>query len=600
MKKKMLFPFMVLSLILLLAGCGRAGAHPVQEASPAPTAEPTPSPTPVPTPAPFESVLADAAPRFSYLTDEASVLSALETARSNAAGGDLRFDMPDLTVCSAASCGAEETIADMIVRDGDKLYILSDKDLMIVSLEGEGTHILSRTTVGRQWKTEPGQGSGSVYGSEKAPIALYPAGEALAVVYDCYGFASIGGELTYNEYTEVEVFDLTGETPAVLTSFGQDGLFSAAGLRDGVFYLVTGCSDASEEGKVRFPNVYNRGLPVEIPADRILFAEEGSASGFSVLGSYEMDTGKRTDVWAVLGFERDVYAADGTILFYSRRYAQGPSRSFEGFSEALQVLVTDLCRFRVTEEGLRADGSAALIGGLPDSRCMHLSNGQLRCLTVIDSHRYAVDGAEGPFAQDEDRRGALLSLLNEDMEPLGSLGTLPKDEAISWAGFLPGGVILTGEEGHSFRADLSDPAWPDAGTRLKQEIRADALHPWGEDGLIAFTQTEPGRLSLTVYDADLKAMAGRDFGSDFSSTLENVRGYFTDYEKGLIGFTADDSYCFYTVTEDALSFVNSVYLEDWAWNARAFADEDALYVADTGEVLVYSTDGTEQTAVLFW
>ena len=67
-------------------------------------------------------------------------------------------------------------------------------------------------------------------------------------------------------------------------------------------------------------------------------------------------------------------------------------------------------------------------------------------------------------------------------------------------------------------------------------------------------------------------------------------------EKNLLGFAADDSYCLYAESGGEIEYCASVFLNDWAWNSRAFAQDGYLYIVDRREALVYTADTLENTA----
>ena len=67
-------------------------------------------------------------------------------------------------------------------------------------------------------------------------------------------------------------------------------------------------------------------------------------------------------------------------------------------------------------------------------------------------------------------------------------------------------------------------------------------------------------------------------------------------EKNLLGFAADDSYCLYAENNGEIEYCLSVFLTDWAWNARAFEQNGYLCIADRREAFVYLPDTLESAA----
>ena len=105
-----------------------------------------------------------------------------------------------------------------------------------------------------------------------------------------------------------------------------------------------------------------------------------------------------------------------------------------------------------------------------------------------------------------------------------------------------------------------------------------------------------GQMALALYDSSLKKTAERTFGSDYSSTLESLQSYIVLPEKNLLGFAADDSYCLYAENNGEIEYCLSVFLTDWAWNARAFEQNGYLCIADRREAFVYLPDTLESAA----
>lgn len=58
----------------------------------------------------------------------------------------------------------------------------------------------------------------------------------------------------------------------------------------------------------------------------------------------------------------------------------------------------------------------------------------------------------------------------------------------------------------------------------------------------------------------------------------------------------DDSYCLYAENNGEIEYCLSVFLTDWAWNARAFEQNGYLCIADRREAFVYLPDTLESAA----
>ena len=180
-------------------------------------------------------------------------------------------------------------------------------------------------------------------------------------------------------------------------------------------------------------------------------------------------------------------------------------------------------------------------------------------------------------------------MLDEGLNTVGKISGDPEAAQIRWIGFLGEKAVLTMTDDSSVVADMLNPPEDVSALPKVGEVEAVAIRSFGENGYTAFYRSEARKLRLTIYDGKMAAMDSRDFGSDHSSTLENVHGYMADGIANIIAFSADDSYCFYGFDKkEGLYFRSSVFLDDWAWNARGYRSGEYFYVADTKELVVLS------------
>lgn len=548
---------------------------------------PEPAATPVPTPRTYDQLIQDSPTRFAFLENTNQVPTSLDVLRENAGEQAEVAGKPAVSV-SSVSLFDGRTDGDVMTLDGNILYILSDKNLVILRLNGSESQVISHTKVGTDWTGR--ESGGFLFGAEEIPTALCCADDRLAVLYDCYCYESGSGDLEYTEYTALDIFDVSDPAaPRTLVRYGQDGVFRAMSLGEGVLLLATEYPvfPREDKGENIVPNIYYNGKPSPLEAADICFAEDGCFAGYSVVGAYEMAEPGQADVKALLGVGADVLSGDGQLYFHSDRRAEVVSRAFEGFTENARISCTDIFRFSMGENGLTVT-AGVVNGSLPDSGCMDVRGGTLCMLTVCDEQLYPVEGGNMPFALKESHSGVNITLLDDTLSLLGKVSLDLNREDIRWIGFLEDRVIISLTDGdRSLPVIFADPAVPIVGEDLPEYVTALAVHPWGQDGFTAFSQEEPGKMTLTIYDTRFNILAQRSFGSDFSSTLENTRGYLSHGEENLIGFSADDSYCLYGFNAgEGIVFRADAFLRDWAWNARGFCQGDYLYVADKRELCV--------------
>ncbi len=593
--KKVFIICTIFFVIALLAGCSSS-----RQPEPAATEEPVVTPAPTATPAPISLEAAAETNRTELRTfsDYNDVFSALpdETAGENTG------TLETASALSAAASFHDLTESDILHVDGEYIYALSDKNLTIFRLSGEAGELISTTPVGTAWSSS-GSDSGTFTGSERTPLALFLRGSRLAVLLDVYGYESIGSEIHYSEYVGVDFYDVSDPyTPVLLASVGQDGIFSGAWMSGGALcvatdYSVSDVSDAANAEQY-VPCVHtaaeSRLLPVES-----LYALPAGGDSCAVLGAYSLDEAAQRNAVAVYGAEaKNVYAVPGSIFLTDTRSVSAESRRMSddvgSYTEYAELVCTDLFRFDYDASGIRLGSSGIVSGVLPEKSAIAPFSSGYVCASEVSGSYFRMYEGKGEPVPAAEPSGSTLYALDDSLAVTAKLSELPDGSGIVWAGFTPDAVLLSGEKG-SYIADFSVPGSITASSS-GDAIAADALLPWKNGGFAAFRHAAAGQMVLSLYDASLKKTAERTFGSDYSSTLESLQSYIVLPEKNLLGFAADDSYCLYAENNGEIEYCLSVYLNDWAWNARAFEQNGYLCIADRREVFIYLPETLENTA----
>lgn len=601
MKKATSFCLIILLFALLaVTGCtmrSAASASPGTTPGAETTEPPTPTPEPTPSPIPYELVPVNDPAEYETLGGITEVSSALEAIAANAsrAAEENPAGEGELTV-SGASMATGSGVGDTIVSQGNTLYILSDNDLVIVQAAGEETRVLSRTPVGVSWKVNENAGAGTYSGREKIPTAVFCDGTHAAIVCDWYGYDSAGGTLVYSDYASVDIYDVSDPaSPLRTASFGQDGSLRASGMSGGALYLVTQFECfIDEEGHDPtdfIPAVYSNDAAAAMDASRICWAHDGRFSGSAVIGVYDLSAPRIVDVQALLGVAADPVIGDNRILFASQRYARSASRPMEdergvGQEDAV-MLCTDIFCYGFDTQSLALTSVETICGGVPSAGCMDLQGDALRYLAVCDRY-YTVTSPDGERIESDRETGTALYLLDGERSVVDSADAMPDGSRIGWVGFSGDTILLTSaDETSSCVIDAADLSSGMVMKALKEPVEAVYLQPFGEERIVLYSQTETGKMTLTVYDKELNTLAVKALASDHSHTLENHRAYLADAEHNLITLTADDSFCVYGYSEaDGIFLQADVYLTDWAWHALGVVCGDALYVVDTKEVVI--------------
>ncbi len=593
--KKVFIICTIFFVTAFLAGCSAS-----RQPEPAATEEPivTPSPTATPAPISFEAAAEENRAELRTFSDYSGVFSALperETAGEN-------INTPETaSVLSSAVSFHDLTASDILRVDGEYIYALSDKNLTIFRLSGEAGELISTIPVGTAWSSS-GSDSGAFTGSERTPLALFLRGSRLAVLLDVYGYESVGSEIHYSEYVGVDFYDVSDPSaPVLLTSTGQDGVFSGAWMSGGALCVATDYSvlepSGAEDTDSFVPRVHTAADSRFLEAES-LYALPAGGEGCAVFGAYSLDEAAQKNAVAVYGAEaKNAYAVPGSIFLTDTRSVSAESRRMSDdmgeYTEYADLVCTDLFRFDYDASGIRLGSSGIMSGVLPEKNAIAPFGSGYVCVSESSGsylRMYEGKGAPVPAAEPS---GSTLYALDASLAVTAKLSELPDGSSIVWAGFTPDTVLLSGENG-SYIADFSVPGSITASSG-GNAIAADALLPWKNGGFAAFRHETAGQMVLSLYDASLKKTAERTFGSDYSSTLESLQSYIVLPEKNLLGFAADDSYCLYAENNGEIEYCLSVYLNDWAWNARAFEQNGFLCIADRREVFMYLPDTLENT-----
>ncbi len=599
------FLFILLIVILTATGCvKRENADQPAPGTPAPVGanEPTPTPVPTPSPLPYDVVAENTAPEYSFASDYQAAAEALWAIRENAAENPLTAlfsqDAPAVSELKATRLQDETPDGGSICSDGRYLYILSGKDLTIVGTDGGEAKVVSVTSVGVDWNGEDNPELQTVYGWEKTPLAVYPMGDRLAVIGDCYGYnGSSGdpahgvGDLTYTEYTSVDIYSIADPAaPVQLSGFGQDGTFQSAGVNGGTLFVLSDFEvfrDIDPAVPTSFvPRLYEGEQAAVLPAGSCFIAPHGSYSGYSLIGTYDLASASRTGALALVGLGPDAYEADGSLFFVTNRWSESYSRTLEengwNVDETAVAQCSEIFRFDVT--GPVALRTAAVAeGAIPDASALDFRGGELRYAARL-RHGLYTGSADDPLWRDR-QTGVRVAVLDGDLRLVSAADDTSASGSVSWVGLLSDTAVTTTAAGVSRLVSLPGGSAAFGADTLADTVLADVILPWGTQGYMVFYQPEGGKLTLSVRDGALWELSGRSFGSDHSNTLESRECYLADESINVFGFAADDSYCIYGLDETGdLVFRKDVFLNDWAWNTRCIPLDGRLYVADTREV----------------
>ena len=227
----------------------------------------------------------------------------------------------------------------------------------------------------------------------------------------------------------------------------------------------------------------------------------------------------------------------------------------------------------------------------------------LRIVTTENKYDYKVytdekHGFENYVGSDGNKDTNGLYILDGALGIIGSIDGLAETEQVRSVRFDESFVYFCTfrQVDPLFAVDLSDPADPKILSELKISGFSEYLHPWSEDLLLGLgneADTETGAVSglkLVMFDisdkSDVNArhtLVLSDAG--YSEALYDHKAILAAPDKGLIGFSCDNSYRFFVYdSESGFSPAATVDLGDeWSYGARGLYVGGFAYVlSDSG------------------
>ena len=286
----------ILLLSLLLSGCGAEQKTP--EPPEGVTAEEN-------VPAAEES-----ATPLLPVRSRTEVMSALE----NAWGGDDPQTALPLT--------ADEGCADVMALDGDTLFVLTGRSVLVCRVGSGEAEVLTSLEVGEDWIEENGDNYWG--GHEKHPAAICVLRGRLAVISDCaeyYYAVDEEGEWVFRDhsYCAVDIYDTEElENIVPMASYGQSGSFGCALVKDGNLFVATRrqlfAEDFDGNDRDDLPSLRSGEEEKKLSWDRMTLLKDGSG-WYTLLSVYAPYNGVRTDSTALIGGgERMIMDAEGLSL----------------------------------------------------------------------------------------------------------------------------------------------------------------------------------------------------------------------------------------------------------------------------------------------
>ena len=483
--------------------------------------------------------------------------------------------------------------ADLVKTDGKTLYIVSSRGLSSVRIVGIGG--------------EEMEDLGEIRLNEDCQVQeLYLEDGRLAVLYSRteYHDGETGYDGDYRSYTCTDVYDVGDPSePELLGTISQSGYYNTMRVKDGYAYVISDfyadVGAAREDTAAYVPEV--RGTLMS--AADICLPVGRTGSQYAVISAVSLeDPSEKSDSKAVFGNAGMCYVSAGNIYVTESDYSNA-----DGTQTSIR---------KVSCDGGKLEGAAQtkISGTLNDSFSIDEYNGYLRLVTTEEpgtgSGIMPLYGS-GLLEAADDTTSNSLYILNEDLETVGEIRDLAKEERVYSARFLGdvGYFVTFKQVDPLFSVDLSDPEDPQIIGELKIPGFSEYLHPYGDGRLlgIGMDVDEEGvtteGLKLSMFDvsdpADVKEISKlileEMYGSD--ATGYNYKAVFIDVEKNLFGFVCYGNATEYRIFsyEEKEGFREEFSRELTGWGeVRGLYAGERFYLVAGNTVESYTLSGFEK------
>lgn len=493
---------------------------------------------------------------------------------------EVAADAPDYSGTNVQVAGIDE--ADIIKTDGKYIYAMFGNMLKIYRADGANTALVSESTLKESTENE------SFYASE-----MYLENGKLFVMTQCSSWGDDEVAWYWNSSTEIEVYDISDPAqPKLIEAYGQDGDYVSSRLADGKIYLISQNYIYDElDGEEWIPCTYCGGKEAMIPANRIYICPSASGSCLTLVAMYDCETLTVSDVCSFTGSADTVYMNGNDIYLAYTSYQQTESEPYT--VDQYQVVdyqngaMTAINRVTAEDGKLTLTASGSVEGCLVNQFAIDAYNDTLRVATTVNSYEYSVYTDEKyEFTNTkwgDQKLENTVTVLDADLQPVGSLGGIAPDEQIYSVRYFGDIVYVVTYESIDpvFAIDLSDPANPTMLSALEVLGVSDYLQGYGDGLLFGLGRAldEDGvsdGIQLSMFDIsdpkDVKLITKTVVDEWYSDALYDHKAILISTEKNLIGFPGNDSnYYIFSYTEGkfvqkgSFDLVADESVTYWSW-----------------------------------
>lgn len=545
---------------------------------------------------------------FNAVTDSTAGGSGAADAQTGAAHGETNTQV----------AGIEE--GDILKNDGAYLYIVrsSGQDASFVDIvdirDPKAMRSVGRISVPNKDKD----------GTYRQITDLYVLGDTLAVLSSVYMPEAIGGAsletrcyaFAYGaQKSAVQVYDIADRTaPKLRFSYAVDGALLSSRMNGSVLLLTTNYDVPMYMDKTNLQNAcvpcyYTDTQKVRFPLGAVKITEDTQANSYLTVSLLDIGKGSADPkLKAVLGGGSNIYCSGDALLVAQTDYTDTQVREGDTIVHIADTPVTRLFVFELAEQ-IRYKGSAALKGETLNQFSMDAYNGCYRIATT-------------------DTEGCRVTVLDKDLQTVGSLAGIAKGESIYAVRFMGDTAYMVTfyQTDPLFVLDLHDPAHPAVAGEVKIPGFSNYLHPYSDTLLIGIgtdgTDTGTnGQLKVSLFDVgdpknpkEISKIVYGDRNTAYSIAQDNHKAYLSMPERGAFvipvqeyGGRSPHTYAsMLTVEDNALRIVqnytptpravDNVYIDDTV--LRATYAGNTLFTLSNGQLTAFDRETGEILSAL--
>lgn len=451
---------------------------------------------------------------------------------------------------------------DIVKTDGSYLYSLHDETtgygITIYSVKGTEVKKVSNIAVDNSSSGE-----------------IYLEGDRLILIGTPWESEEADGD---KALTQIHIYDVSNPaSPKKVCTQSQSGSYSTSRVVEGYLYTFTkyrvGSDLDKKDPKTYIPQINNQ----NVVEDSVRCIDEGSHNTYIVMTSLAVDGSREfTDTLCTLGGADVFYVSDKHIYATDTTYEWSSDQNYDYSTETM----TKIAKYRFQKGEFTYQKSRKVRGTIQDSYYMHEKDDNL-CFVYNRSSSSGVTNG--------------LCVLDENLELLGEIGNLGRDESI-YASYFMGDTayfVTYRETDPVFAVDLSDPANPELKSELKLPGYSDYLHSFGDNQLIGIGIDEDDSVKMSVFSISKNKKiteSAKKALTDYFSAMSSLdrHSVLVDEEWQLIGFPASNwgsdtnetDYLLFSYNSESGKFKQLLKQKKVSANTRGIRIGDYFYVVD--------------------